>query len=150
MPHLWCDPIIEKIRRCPASVCSVVFPHYRPDLIQILTAKLGFTYKDFRDDVLRPLGWSAGQAPLTLLDKAIMCADDGLPGLVLANAEALLAAKTEEERRTWLASVFLLSPLRTVVLPLTLFGSLLPESVNERVLFPSETDLPTPEWAMMQ
>jgi hypothetical protein len=145
LPQFWYDPVIRKIWQHPAAVCSIVFPQYRPDLIQLLAAELGFNHKDFRYDVLRPLGWSAGQAPLTLLDQEIMRADDGLPGLVLANAEALLSAKTEEERRNWLASVLLLSPPRSVVLPLTLFGSLLPESAGEHVLFFSEEDLPAPE-----
>jgi len=150
LPRFWCDPILEKVRQYPAAACFVVFPRYRPDLTQLLSTVLGFAYNDFRHDVLRPLGWSAGEAPLTLLDEAIMSVDDGLPGLVLANAEALLSAKTEEERRRWLASASLLSPPRSVVLPLTLYGSLLANNAKERVLILSDDDLPASEMAMMR
>ena len=145
MTSFWWDPIIEKVRQCAPAPCFVVFPQYRPDLTELLSTKLGFSYKDFRHDVLKPLGWSAGEAPLTLLDKAIMCAGDGSPGLVLANIEALLSAKPEEERRRWLASMSFLSPPRSVVLPLTLYGSSLANDVKEQVLILSDDDLPALE-----
>ena len=143
MPHFWCEPIVEAVRRCPQAVCFVVFPQYRPDLIQSLAAELGFVHWDFRHRVLGPLGWSAGQASLSLLDETIMHADDGMPGAVLANVEALLSAKTVGERRDWLAWALRLRAPRCVVVPLVLYGPLLPEGANQQVLLLSEEDLPS-------
>lgn len=78
----------------------VCFPAYRPELARALAERLDLEYLDFRAASLAPLGWRASALTLDALDQAIARRSDR--GMVLHNAEALLATKPAEERIAWL------------------------------------------------
>lgn len=81
---------------------------YHPALVEEMARALGLAHVDFRAARLKPLGWDAARLPLTAIDDAI--ADGIAPsGLVLQNAEALLASKPAGERRAFL-SLFVDTP----------------------------------------
>ena len=94
-----------------AGGCSgaflVVFPIYRPDLVGEMARAMSYAHFDFRSERMMPLGWRAAELSLDFLEDAARNHPDAgsAPGLVLHNAEALLATRTADERRRWLAAV---------------------------------------------
>lgn len=103
----------------------VALHEYRPELIGEMATGLGLDFFDFRAECMRPLGWKAGRMPLDDLDAAI-AARLGPLGVVVHNAEALLAAKGEGERRGWLKSFLATNWARPVLIPIAIFQADLP------------------------
>jgi hypothetical protein len=112
------------------------FPSYRPDLVEDLASALGFTHVDFRATRLAPLRLEAHKLGLDAIEATI----DGThgAGVVIHNAEALLAAKNEAERATFLAAFLTRARERPVILPMTLFGREAPDSDRHIRFLPSE------------
>ena len=112
------------------------FPSYRPDLVEELAPALGFTYVDFRATRLAPLRLEAHRLGLDAIEAAI----DGVEGagVVVHNAEALLAAKGETERRAFLAAFLTRARERPAILPMTLFGRETPDSPRHVTFLPGE------------
>ncbi|MCA0405863.1 MAG: hypothetical protein LCH39_06910 [Proteobacteria bacterium] len=117
----WHQKFIDSVvQRGPGSYL-VDFPAYRPDLVGVLAQKAGCMLLDFRARDLAPLGFEAHKLPLGALDAAAEMPESET-GIVIQNAEALLATKPATERRAWLAA-FLAIPRKTLaVIPLALFG----------------------------
>lgn len=122
----WVQPIQDMIeghdRHGPFFVA---FSEYRPELVRALADDLGFTFVDFRAEFMRPLGWEAARLPLTTLTEAVERHCTG-PGVVLHNAEALLAAKSAAERRDWLRAFATRDWPAPVVVPIAIFQRDLP------------------------
>lgn len=98
---------------------------YHPALVEEMARALGLAYVDFRAERLKPLGWDAARLPLTAIDEAI-AGSIAPSGLVLQNAEALLATKPASERRAFLAH-FLDTPRgHPVIIPMAAHESDLP------------------------
>lgn len=98
---------------------------YHPTLVAEMAQALGLAHVDFRAARLKPLGWEAPRLPLTAIDEAI--ADGIVPsGLVLQNAEALLASKPAEERRAFLARFIDTPRDLPVVIPIAAHASDIP------------------------
>ena len=98
------------------------FPEYRPELAAVLAEQLGMAHFDFRQEVMAPLGWQASTLPLASLESAIIDRLDER-GLVLNNAEALLAAKTASDRKTWFRDVLTAPWTAPLIIPIALFAS---------------------------
>lgn len=106
---------------------AVCFPAYRPDLVADLAAALGLKLVDFRKMVMQPMGWNAGQLALSSLNETVNAAHAKGHGLVLHNAEALLAAHPAEQRRHWLAETLSHHWPQRLILPIALFAHELPQ-----------------------
>lgn len=142
----WCDKVIHAVEAGGPGGYAVAFPAYRPDLVSALAAALDCAHVDFRKEVLSPHGFAAHTLPLSEIER---CAQERAAGrgIVLANAEALLAAKPEDDRRAFLAA-FLASPRKDIVLlPLALYGAL--AAGNPRLVTLDEAALP-PETLLSQ
>lgn len=128
----WVQPISDMIGTAHQhGGFFVVFSEYRPDLCRTLARELGFDFLDFREQKLRPLGWAAGRLPLEALTQAIeeMTQERGL---VVHNAEALLAAKERPERQRWLGEFVQRDWQIPVIIPMAIFVDDLP-SVKGRL-----------------
>ena len=122
----WLEPVEAKIQACGGrGGFFVAMPQYRPDLIQQMAAALDLDFFDFRAEVLLPLGWEAGQLGLEALDDEIAMRSNA-HGLVVHNAEALLAAKDEAARRAWLQTFVTRDWPHPVVIPVVIFQGDLP------------------------
>ena len=135
----WCQEVLDEIAARGAGGYVVVFPAYRPDLVEDLALALGCRFVDFRKERMMPLGADAHRLALEAIDA---CVDEraNAAGIVVHNAEALLAARRGEDRQRWL-SAFVQAPRRgIVILPLAVFGDDAP--VSERVLRLSQDSLP--------
>jgi hypothetical protein len=103
----------------------VALHEYRPELAEEMARGLGLDFFDFRAECMRPLGWEAGRMPAAELTAAIESRLEPR-GLVVHNAEALLAAKSEDERRAWLKTFAATPWPRPVVVPIAIFQADLP------------------------
>ncbi len=123
----WIQPIADMIVVAGASGGFFVALHeYRPTLIRELAGNLGFTFFDFREEILLPLGWEAAQLPLASLTQEI-AERSAAGGLVVHNAEALLATKEAAERQTWLKTFAEHDWPGPVIIPITIFQADLPK-----------------------
>jgi len=105
----------------------VAFPQYRPALVKALADALGLAHLDFRVARMAELGWEAAKLPLSALTEAIEAQIEASgSGLVLHNAESLLAAKTSAERSGWLGEVAARAWPVPVIVPIAIFQSDLP------------------------
>lgn len=117
----WWAPVSNAIAAHGPGGYVVVFPSYRPDLAEEMANALSCAFIDFRREKMAPLGMSAHRLDLA---EIIGCADEtaGTAGIVLHNAEALLAARSADIRRDFCAG-FLAAPRTNIaILPLALFG----------------------------
>lgn len=138
MSH-WCQDVLETISVQGAGSYIVVFPAYRPDLVEDLALTLGCAFVDFRRERLAPLGPEAHRLSLEAINAcAAERANDR--GVVLQNAEALLAAKSSEDRRAWLADFTHTPRSGIVILPLAIFGEDAPQ--DGRVIRLAQDGLP--------
>lgn len=123
----WIAPIARMIAtEGGTGAYFVVMPGYRPELVTVLAEGLGMAFMDFRAEHMRPLGWEAGRMPLAALTDSIRqrC---GPEGLVVQNAEALLATKEAGERRDWLEAMVREAWPGPVVVPIAIFEADLPK-----------------------
>ena len=113
---------------------------YRPDVVGIIADELNLAFCDFRATHMAQLGWHAAELPLDRLSQ--VAADAGSDqGLVLHNAEALLATKSKSERSTWFSEFVQCSSRHPVLIPLSIFFGEVPEACA-RVAWIDPTDLP--------
>lgn len=138
MSH-WCQNVMEAARTLGPGSLVVDFASYRPDLVEAMAAALGCVHVDFRREVLAPLGFAAHTLPLAAIETAAAARPEA-KGLVLQNAEALLAAKPSADRLSWLNGFLDVPRARLVVLPLALFGRELPD--HPRLVRLTAEDLP--------
>lgn len=121
----------------------VVFSEYRPSLFRALANALDFDFTDFRAVHMAPLGWEASRKPLAALNEVI---NDQLArsqrGLVLHNAEALLAVKGTQERRVWLQQFAAAAWTHPVVVPVAVFAADAPTG-SERLCWLDPGTLPS-------
>ncbi len=146
MTRRWCHDIAMQIGAAGPGSIIVTFPTYRPDLVVELADALALPFVDFRAVYLAPLGFAAHTLPLTVIEAAIADRAD-TRGLVLHNAEALLAAKPAADRQAWLAAFLDMPRSATVLLPLALFGPDLGD--HPRLIRLAEAAVP-PESLLMQ
>jgi hypothetical protein len=117
----WSAKLDHAVAASGAGSYVVDFPSYRPDLAQSLADGMGFAFLDFRQTYMSPLRFEAHKLPLQAIEDAILDPANAR-GVVLHNAEALLAAKPAADRLAWIEA-FLETPReRVAVLPLALFG----------------------------
>ncbi|HMT13294.1 MAG TPA: hypothetical protein PKE19_00955 [Aestuariivirga sp.] len=127
--------------RPPGRAVAVCFPSYRPDLVTDLAMAAGLNLVDFRKTVMQPMGWQAGQLPLSSLNEAANAVHATGTGVVLMNAEALLAVSPAAERRRWLADTLAHEWPHRLVLPIALFAHELPD-LPEQVTHLAPAELP--------
>ena len=123
----WITPIARMIAdEGGTGAYFVVMPGYRPELVTALAEALGMAVRDVRAEHMRPLGWEAGRMPLAALTDSIRqrC---GPEGLVVQNAEALLATKEVGERQNWLEAVVMEAWPGPVIVPIAIFQADLPK-----------------------
>lgn len=113
------------------------FPSYRPDLVRDMAAKLAFTYIDYRKENLLPLGWEASRVPLDDITEVARLAMVRGRGVVLHNAEALLAVYNAADRRDWLAGILDKTWDFPLVLPLVLYAGDVPADYPLQFHFPA-------------
>ncbi len=118
----------------------VLYAEYRLDLARQLADETGLVFRDFRREVLSEYGKQAHEQPLSLLDQAVIEQGDRA-GAVIANAEALLATRPEQERRAWLAAIVDQPFAYPLLMPLALFGKETPPA-HPRVIDLRERPLP--------
>jgi hypothetical protein len=133
----WQKLVRDGLAKVAADRCVVVvFPEYRPDLVEQMARVIKLVHVDFRRERMAPLGWNAAELPLDTLNDTAVSAMAGGSGVVLQNAEALLATRTAEERRGWFTRALDRSWPAQLVLPVTLFGVDLPPRDGQVVVLP--------------
>lgn len=134
---IWCQTLLDSIAAGGPGGYVVTFPSYRPDLVEDLARALGCAHVDFRRERMAPLGMAAHRLALDAIEA---CADERSNGrgVVLQNAEALLAARSEDERKDWLAAFVSAPGARIVVVPLAVFGAHAPEHPHVLRLRPDD------------
>lgn len=139
----WLQPVLDWRDDLPAScACAVVFPSYRPDLVQTLAAALQARFVDFRKLKMAPLGWQAAHlAPEVLSATAREEMAHGRD-LVLHNAEAMLSLVPAAEREAWFAHAATETWPHRLILPLTLFAHNLPFNMHGRTIELAAAELP--------
>jgi hypothetical protein len=134
--NAWRDRVEAAIVQHGAAGYVVDFPSYRPDLVEELAMGLGLTHVDFRATRLAPLRREAHKLTLDAIEAAI--AETAGTGVVIHNAEALLAARNRPEREAFLAGFMARERDRPAVLPMTLFGKEAPDGPRHVRLLPHE------------
>jgi hypothetical protein len=128
----WMAPVLDALqKRKSPGVLLVKFDFYRPDLVKALAHALGFRFIDFRAEHMMPLGAQAGCLPLSRIGEVIAAVQTERPspeGIVLHNAEALLATRPSGERVVWLSSMVLANAGLPVVVPLAVFAHEMPDT----------------------
>ncbi len=127
-PPSWLARFMDWLAARPTGqAVAVCFPSYRPDLVTDLAMATGLKLLDFRQSVMRPMGWNAGQLPLSSLNETVNAIHAAGQGVVLHNAEALLAVNDAGSRRRWLAEAMDHAWPQRLILPMALFGHELPD-----------------------
>ncbi len=140
MPQ-WMEPIRKAMeKRQGGGGYLLLMPEYRPELVQAIASRFGLAYRDFRRECMAPRGARAARLPLAELDGFLERAG-AAQGLVVQNAEALLAVKSGGERRAWLARFVRGERPHPVLLPLVLFASDAPDE-EDRVIRLDASALP--------
>lgn len=118
----WCSPVLELIAASGRGGYIVAFPSYRPDLVEELATALGCAHVDFRKECMAPLEMQAHTLDIAAIEE---CASErgNACGIVLHNAEALLAAKPSEIRKAFMTAFTSRPRDRIAVLPLAIFGA---------------------------
>ncbi len=138
----WQKLVLDALANVAADRCVVVvFPEYRPDLVEQMARTSKLVHLDFRRERMAPLGWNAAELPLDALDDAALSAMSDGRGVVLQNVEALLATRSREDRRAWFTRTLERSWPARLVLPVTLFATDLPAG-DGRVIVLSHGSLP--------
>lgn len=101
---------------------QVLFPEYRPDLSHALAHHLELGFYDYRKEKMLSEGWEAGNISLEEMTRTLR-EESEKNGLVAHNIEALLATKTEQQRRQWLADCLESEWPNPVVMPLSIYQS---------------------------
>jgi len=99
---------------------QVLFPEYRPDMTRALAHDLGLEFYDYRLKKMISLGWEAGNISLESLTQTLQ-EESTHVGLVVHNVEALLAVKSEDERKQWLNEFLTFDWSNPIVLPLAIY-----------------------------
>lgn len=137
----WLATIDDAIERHGCRGAFLVsFPDYRPELAAIIADRLDMPLCDFRADIMAPLGWNAATLTLASLESAIVDRLDAR-GLVLSNAEALLAAKTASDRQSWFQEVLTIPRTAPLIVPIALFAADA-DRESDRFIALSTDDLP--------
>lgn len=135
----WCQKVLDAAARFGTGSLLVEFPAYRPDLVEAMAAALGCAHVDFRRERMAPMKFDAHRLELEEIEVCALERSAGA-GVVLHNAEALLAAKPAAERRDWLLRFLDVPRSNLVVLPLALFGKELAD--HPRLIRLTPEDLP--------
>ncbi len=117
-------------------------PDYRPELIDVVAGRLGLDLCDFRAEVMAPLAWRASALPLRALDRTIEERCHGR-GLILHNAEALLATKPAADRRAWFDAHLARPGPGAALVPLVLFADDVVNAGDRLIAFGAD-QLPDP------
>ena len=138
----WLEPVAQMLaRHGRRGGFAIDLGVYRPDLSQAMAHRLNLAFLDFRAACMAEHGWNAARLPLERIEDAAAAASAGFDGVVIHNGEALLAAKPEAERRSWLAVHCARSDGPAAVLPMSVFVADLP-AASTRVVRIDPVDLP--------
>jgi len=126
--QVWLTEIDAHLAREAATAGSIVlFPRYRPDLSRLIATHTGLGFFDFQKAVMEDLGTAAEQISLDQLSEALRGrAESG--AVVVHNVEALLAVKTEDERRHWFQTFLDTDWPNPVLITVTAFQADVPEA----------------------
>ena len=123
----WLEVVAEHHATRGATGAGIVlFPRYQPELAMRLAEHLGLEFFDLRQDYMQQFGVAADRTSLGALDRELQ-ERAAQTGFVCHNIEALLAVKSEDERRAWLNRFLEASWPSPVVLPITVFQGDVPE-----------------------
>lgn len=143
----WLAPVEAALARPqPPAALLVLCDAYRPDLMQAVAHFCHLRFVDFRAEEMLPLRQDAARLPLSSLDQAIdaalaAAAASAKAGILLHNAEALLATKSAEERSRWLTTFVERAGPQLVIIPIILFPKDVPSS-GDNVVRIDATTLP--------
>lgn len=122
----WLKPVGDSLSAHDGrGVFIVLFPAYRPDLVKALAHHFDLEFFDFRVQVMAKLGADAGTLELDALERS-MISRTQQRGIALMNAEALMAVKPSEARKSWLRRALGLSLPCPAVIPLAIFADDVP------------------------
>ena len=113
---------------------------YRPDVVRMIANQLGLVFCDFRAEHMAPLGCRAASLTLEALNEVVVAAR-AEQGLVFHNVEALLAAKTPNERCGWFSQFVEEAGGYPILVPVSVFCNEPPKDCG-RVAWIDPTDLP--------
>lgn len=99
---------------------QVLLPDYRPDLSRALANFLDIEFYDYRKNAMQAEGWNAGKISLHEMTETLL-KESSKSALVVHNIEALLATKSEQDRRLWLANFFSIDWPNAIILPLAIY-----------------------------
>lgn len=99
---------------------QILFPEYRPDLSHALAHHLDMEFYDYRESTMISEGWNAGNISLDSMTENLLKQSEKSPVLV-HNVEALLAAKSTEERQKWLVEFLSIDWPNPIIIPLAIY-----------------------------
>ena len=138
MTH-WSWKVLEAIAENGAGSYIIDLPAYRPDLVDDVGRTLALAHVDFRRERMAPLGMAAHKLELSAIADCVRERSND-HGIVLHNAEALLATRPEAVRRDWLRAFLAEEHANLVLLPLALYGHEVDD--NPRIIRFAASDLP--------
>lgn len=120
----------------------VALPGYRPGVVKHMAEALQLGLVDFRATRMALEGAEAARLPLAELDRVGGMVPPQTPrGLVLHNAEALLATKPAAERRAWLRHAAAFECDHALLVPVAIFCDEIDDAI-ERCVRIGEDQLP--------
>lgn len=122
----WLEQVDEHmVKRGSGNGSIILFPDYRPDLCMALSNYLKLEFYDYRKEEMLDKGWEASLITLDQLTDSLQ-ARAAQGGIVAQNVEAMLATRTESERREWFNSFLNKDWPNTVIVPSAVFQAEVP------------------------
>ncbi|MCG7970363.1 MAG: hypothetical protein JBO36_06855 [Candidatus Thiodiazotropha taylori] len=119
----------------------VAFPEYRPDLLKTLANELNYSFYDYREAEMAPLGMKAAELTLAELDRTLYKTIQAGP-TVLHNIESLLLSKQNQSVITWLTEFSTKPWGHNVVLPVVILADVALNLQPDAVVDLTQTTFP--------
>lgn len=117
----WQVPIAANLERHQSGQCFLILlPEYRPDLARSVASNFNLDFYDYRVDKMAPLGDQATTLTLENLTETLH-EKTRQKGIVSFNIEALMAAKSEDQRIRWFNNALQASWPHNLLIPLVIF-----------------------------
>lgn len=125
-PQDWLDSLNAFMRQPkPNKGCLVLFPRYQPEVAKLMAEALGFSFVDYQQVFMLPLGAQAEFISDLQLEND-MRTYTAQGGVVWHNVEALLCVRSEAQRQAWFERFLTLSWANPILIPLTVFQAEVP------------------------
>ncbi|MEW8220115.1 MAG: hypothetical protein AB2770_17305 [Candidatus Thiodiazotropha taylori] len=131
----------KKKKKKEWSGLIVAFSEYRPDLLKTLANELNYSFYDYREAEMAPLGMKAAELTLAELDRTLYKTIQAGP-TVLHNIESLLLSKQNQSVITWLTEFSTKPWGHNVVLPVVILADVALNLQPDAVVDLTQTTFP--------